>query len=153
VKDQTQAAPKTLPDDSRERKRSLMKFANISKGLLLGLALLLATSAFAAANQGSMQLQDPVTVSGKQLRPGDYSVKWDGNGPNVELSILKGNKVVATTQARLIDLNEKSNHDAAVIQNNGDGSKSLAEIHFSGKKYALAIGNESASMDGSGSSK
>jgi hypothetical protein len=130
-----------------------MKFANISKGLLLGLALLLATSAFAAANQGSMQLQDPVTVSGKQLRAGDYSVKWDGNGPNVQLSILKGNKVVATTPARLIDLNEKSNNDAAVVQNNGDGSKSLAEIHFSGKKYALAIGSDSASMDGNGSSK
>ena len=130
-----------------------MKFENVYKSLLLGLAVLLATSAFAAANQGSMQLQDPVTVSGKQLRAGDYSVKWDGTGPNVELSILKGNKVIATTPARLIDLNEKSNHDAAVVQNNGDGSKSLAEIHFSGKKYALAIGGDSASMDGSGSSK
>jgi hypothetical protein len=130
-----------------------MKFENVSKGLLLGLAVLLATSAFAAANQGSMQLQDPVTVSGKQLRAGDYSVKWDGTGPNVELSILKGNKVIATTPARLIDLNEKSNHDAAVVQNNGDGSKSLAEIHFSGKKDALASGGDSASMDGSGSSK
>jgi hypothetical protein len=130
-----------------------MKFANTSKGLLLGLALLLATSALAATNKGSVQLQDSVTVSGKQLRAGEYSVKWDGSGPNVELSILKGNKVVATTPARLIDLNEKSNRDAAVVQNNGDGSKSLAEIHFSGKKYALAIGSESASMDGSGSSK
>jgi hypothetical protein len=129
-----------------------MKFANISKGLLLGLALLLATSALAATNKGSVQLQDSVTISGKQLRAGEYSVKWDGSGPNVEVSILKGNKVVATTPARLIDLNEKSNRDAAVVQNNGDGSKSLAEIHFSGKKYALAIGNESASMDGSGSS-
>jgi hypothetical protein len=130
-----------------------MKFANISKGLLLGLALLLATSALAAANQGSMQLQDPVIVSGKQLRAGDYSVKWDGNGPNVEVSILKGNKVVATTQARLIDLSDKPSRDSAVIQSNGDGSRSLAEIHFSGKKYALAIGSDSASMDGSGSSK
>jgi hypothetical protein len=129
-----------------------MKFANISKGFVLGLALLLATAAF-AANKGSMQLLDSVTVSGKQLPAGDYSVKWDGTGPNVELSILKGNKVIATTPARLIDLNEKSNHDAAVVQNNGDGSKSLAEIHFSGKKYALAIGGDSASMDGSGSSK
>ena len=84
-----------------------MKFANISKSLLLGLALLLATSAFAAANKGSMQLLDPVTVSGKQLPAGDYSVKWDGTGPNVEVNILKGNKVVATTPARLIDLSQK----------------------------------------------
>jgi len=130
-----------------------MKFANVSKGLLLGLALLLATSAFAASNRGSMELMDPVTVSGKQLPAGEYSVKWDGSGPNVELNILKGNKVVATTPARLIDLSEKPNSDSAIVQQNGDGSRSLTEIHFGGKKYALAIGNESASMDGSGSSK
>jgi hypothetical protein len=129
-----------------------MKFANFSKGLLLGLALLLATSAFAASNKGSMQLLDPVTVSGKQLPAGDYSVKWDGSGPNVELSILRGSKVVATTPARLIDLNQKTNGDAAVVKNNDDGSKSLSEIRFGGKKYALAIGQETASMEGSGSS-
>ena len=129
-----------------------MKFANVSKGLLLGLALLLATSAFAASNKGSMQLLDPVTVSGKQLPAGDYSVKWDGTGPNVELSILRGSKVVATTPARLIDLNQKTNGDAAVVKNNDDGSKSLSEIRFGGKRYVLAIGQETASMEGSGSS-
>ena len=129
-----------------------MKFGNISKGLLLGLALLLATSVFAASNKGSMQLLDAVTVSGKQLPAGDYSVKWDGTGPNVELNILKGNKVVATTSARLIDLSEKPNNDAAVVKNNDDGSRALTEIHFGGKKYALAIGQETASMDGSSGS-
>jgi hypothetical protein len=41
-----------------------MKFTEISKGLLLGLAVLLATSAF-AANKGTVQLQDAVTVNGK----------------------------------------------------------------------------------------
>lgn len=130
-----------------------MKFRSVSKSLLLGLALLLATSAFAAANKGSLELSNTVTVSGKQLSPGDYSVKWDGNGPNVELSILQGSKVVATTPARLVDLSQKQSVDNAVVKNNADGTKSLAEIRFSGKKFALAIGSETASMDGSGSSK
>jgi hypothetical protein len=130
-----------------------MKFQNISKSLLLGLALLLATSAFAAANKGSLQLGSTVTVSGTQLSAGEYSVKWDGNGPTVELNILQGNKVVASTPARLIDLSQKQSVDNAVVKNNADGTRSLAEIRFSGKKYALAIGSESASMDGSGSSK
>jgi hypothetical protein len=129
-----------------------MKFANVSKGLVLGLALMLATSVFAASNKGSMQLLNPVTVSGKQLPAGDYSVKWDGSGPNVELNILRGNKVVATTPARLIDLTQAPNSNSAVVKNNDDGSRALAEIHFGGKKYALAIGQETA-MDGSGSSK
>jgi len=131
-----------------------MKFAKFSKGLLLGLALVLATAAFAASNKGSLQVVDPVTVSGKQLRPGDYSVKWDGSGPNVELSIMQGKKVVATTPARLIDLNQTPNSNSAVVKTNDDGSKALSEIHFGGKKYALAIGQETAAMDGSsGNSK
>jgi hypothetical protein len=123
-----------------------MKFARV--GLVLGVTLLLAASAF-AANRGSLQLMDPVTVAGTQLKPGDYSLKWEGNGPNVELSILKGSKVVATTPARLIDLNQSSYSDAAVVNTNSDGSRSLTEIHFGGKKYALAVGQESASTNNS----
>lgn len=123
-----------------------MKLSTISKSLLLGMALLLATGAF-AANKGSLQVQDPVTVSGKQLPAGDYQLKWDGKGSNVELSILKGNKVVATVPARLVDINQSASSDATVVRKNEDGSRSLSEIRFSGKKYALAIGEEAATAD------
>ena len=68
-----------------------MNISKISKGLLLGLALLLAATAF-AANKGTLQVTDPITVSGKQIKPGDYIVKWEGNGPDVELSILEWQK-------------------------------------------------------------
>jgi hypothetical protein len=129
-----------------------MKFANVSKGLLLGLTLLLATSVFAASNRGSLQTLSDVNVAGKTLPAGEYSLKWEGTGSNVQLSILKGKKVVATTPARLVDLSQASNSDAAVIQSNGDGSRSLAEVRFGGKKYALQIGEESGSAGGQASS-
>lgn len=128
-----------------------MQFSNTSKGLL-GLALLLATSAF-AANKGSLMVSDPVTVSGKQLSAGEYTVKWEGNGPNVELNFLHGNKVVATTPARLIDLDRSPSGNTAVVKQNGDGSKTLSEIRFAGKKYALALGDESAKADTGDSAK
>ena len=80
-----------------------MNVLKISKGLLLGLALLLATSAF-AANKASLQLNDALTVSGKQLPAGDYMLQWEGTGPGVELTILHGKNVVATVPARLVDL-------------------------------------------------
>jgi hypothetical protein len=128
-----------------------MKFANVSKGLLLGLALLLATSVFAAnihTNRGSLQLENSVTLNGKALPAGEYSVKWEGTGSNVQLNILQGSKVVATTSAHLVDLDQSSNSNAALLKNNGDGSKSLSEIRFNGKKYALAIdeGSPTAEM-------
>ena len=129
-----------------------MKVSKMFKGLLLGLALLLATSAF-AANKGSLQVSDPVMVSGKQLAPGAYTVEWEGNGPNVELNILQGKKVVATMPARLIDLNRSADGDSAVVRKNDDGSRTLAEIRFAGKKYALALGNESAKAEAGDSTK
>jgi hypothetical protein len=129
-----------------------MKLSKLSKGLLLGLALLLATSAF-AANKGSLMVSDPVTVSGKSLAAGEYTVKWEGNGPNVELNILRGKSVVATIPARLIDLDRSSSGNTSVVKRNDDGSRSLSEIRFAGKKYALALGNESAKADAGDSTK
>ena len=120
-----------------------MSVSKISKGLLLGLALLLATSVF-AANKGTLQVSDPVTVNGKQLAAGDYTVKWEGAGPNVELNILQGKNVVATVPARMVDLERSPDRDSAVTVVNSDGRKSLNEIRFGGKKYAFAIGEESA---------
>lgn len=130
-----------------------MKFANISKGLVLGLTLLLATSLFAANNKGSLQTMSDVTVSGKTLPAGQYSLQWEGTGSNVQVNILKGKTVVASTPAHLVDLSQSSSSDSAVIRNNDDGSKSLAEVRFSGKKYALQIGGEAGSMETAGSSK
>jgi hypothetical protein len=128
-----------------------MSVVKISKGLLLGLALLLATSAF-AANQGSLAVSDPVTVSGQQLGAGVYTVKWEGTGPNVELNILRGKNVVATVPARVIDLERKPDRNSAVTSVQGDGRKSLNEIRFSGRKYALAINAESAKAESKGQS-
>jgi hypothetical protein len=127
-----------------------MKLRNISKGLVLGLALLLATSAL-AANKGSLQVGDPLTVAGKQLAAGDYTVQWEGNGPSIELSILQGKKVVATVPARLTNLDQPSSYNSAVVTKTSAGARTLSQIRFSGKKYALEIGGESSAGMGGNS--
>jgi hypothetical protein len=128
-----------------------MKFATVSKSLVLGLALLLASSAF-ASNKANLQLSNPTTVNGTKLKPGDYKLQWDGNGPNVEVSILQGKNVVAKVPAHMIDLQAPAANNAAVTKANDDGSKTLAGIRFEGKKYALEIGEASDGMQ-AGSSK
>ena len=118
----------------------------VSKGLLLGLALLLATSAF-AANKGSLQIQEPTSVNGTKLAPGDYKLEWDGTGPSVELSIMQGKKVIAKVPAHVVDLSRPSQNDAAVVKNSEDGTKTLSEVRLSGKKFAFALGEEAAKAD------
>ena len=132
-----------------------MKLANVSKSLLLGLGLLLATSAFAAsdANKGSLTTMTDVTVNGKVIPAGEYSLRWEGTGPNVQLNILKGKKVVATTSARRVDVEKSADSDAAVVRGNEDGSRTLSEVRLAGKKYVLGLGGEEATSEAGGASK
>ena len=127
-----------------------MRFATVSKSLVLGLALMLASSAF-ASEKGKLEIYNPVTVNGTTLKAGEYKLEWTGNG-NVELSILKGKNVLAKVPARVVDLNSPSASDAAVVTNGDKGSKTLAGVRFEGKKYALELGEASDSMQ-AGSSK
>ena len=121
-----------------------MKFATVSKSLMLSLALVLTTAAFAspaAANKGSLQLQNPTSINGTTVKPGDYKLEWDGSGPNVEVSIMQGKNVVAKVPAHVVDLGSPSASNAAVTTKNGDGSSTLASIRLQGKKFALQVGD------------
>ena len=120
----------------------------MKKSLFLGLALLLATSAF-AANKGSLTVNESVNVNGTKLAAGDYKVQWEGTGPNVELNITQGKKVIAKVPARIVSLQEPSPADAAVVKNSGDGTRSLSEVRLSGKKFAFAVDEEAAKADAS----
>lgn len=128
-----------------------MKFATVSKSLVLGLALLLASIAF-AATKANLQLNHPVTINGTTLKAGDYKVQWEGSGPNVELSILQGKNVVAKASAHVVDLETPAANNAAVTRENPAGPNSLAGIRFQGKKFALELGEAGDGMTG-GSSK
>ncbi len=128
-----------------------MKFATVSKSLVLGLALLLASSAF-AGTKASLQLNNPVTLNGTTLKPGDYKVQWEGRGPNVEVSIIQGKNVVAKVPAHVVELQTAASSDAAVTRKNDSGPNTLAGLRFEGKKIALELGEASEGME-AGSSK
>jgi hypothetical protein len=127
-----------------------MKFATVSKSLVMGLALMLASSAF-ASDKGKLELVNPVTVNGTTLKPGEYKLEWSGTG-NVELNIMKGKNVLAKVPAHVVDLNAPSPNDAAITTKSDNGTKTLAGVRFEGKKYALELGDQSDSMQ-AGSSK
>ncbi len=130
-----------------------MKFATVSKSLVMALALLFAAGAFAStANKANLELNDSVTLNGTTLKPGDYKVQWEGTGPNVELSIIEGKHTIAKTSARVVDLPAPATNDAAVTVKNESGPNSLTGLRFHGKKFALDLSQESDGMQG-GSSK
>ena len=128
-----------------------MKFATVTKSLVMGLVLLLAGSAF-AASKATLTLNHETTVNGTKLKAGDYKLQWDSSGPDVQVSIVQGKNVVAKVPAKLVDLNGNAANDAAVIKNNSDGTSTLAGVRFAGKKFALELGEAADGMQ-AGSSK
>jgi hypothetical protein len=107
-------------------------------GALIGFAMLLTANAF-AANKGYMQVQSPVMVGETHLPTGDYTVQWDGTGPDVELTIKRDKKVKATVPAKPVPENSAFDQNATIIRADSDGSRKLIAIRISGKKFTLQI--------------
>jgi len=122
-----------------------MKLNTLAKTLVLGLAVLVATGAW-ASNKGSLHIDQAVQINGQQIPAGDYQLRWEGNGANVELSVMQGKKEIAKTPAKLVDLDKAASDDSVVIDNSGS-TPSVAQVRFAGKKTALALGSsDRASM-------
>ena len=89
-----------------------MKFATVSKSLLMGAAILLASSAF-AATKANLTLVNPASVNGTKLKAGEYKLEWEGTGPDVQVSIMHGKNVVAKVPGKVVDLNTPAHNNAA----------------------------------------
>ncbi len=123
----------------------------LAKTVVLGLAVLLASSAF-ASNKGTLQVREPFEVNGQQLAPGEYQLRWDGTGSNVEVSFMQGKKEIAKASAKVVTLDKAYDYDSAVVDRSS-GKAAVSEVRFAGKKYALALGaTEKAEMSGSSGS-
>lgn len=128
-----------------------MKFSTIVKTLTMGLAVLLASSAF-ASSKATLNLNNPTIINGTKLKAGEYKLQWEGTGPDVQVSIMQGKNVIAKVTGKVVDLSAPAQNTAAVIRRNDDGTSTLSGARFEGKKFALELGESSDGMQ-AGSSK
>jgi hypothetical protein len=120
-----------------------MNSKKISKGLLFGASLLLASAAF-AGEKASVKVFETVKVSGKTLPAGIYNVSWEGTGSNVQVNIQKGKETVATIPAQLEASASAPASTGYSTRKEGDGSKSITNVFFAGKKYSLNFDQQAA---------
>ncbi len=127
-----------------------MKSSLFSRIIIALLGLMLAGSAFAAngSHKDSFQISAPTQVNGKQLPAGDYEARWEGTGPSVQVTITQGKKVIATVPAQVVELSQATSDTEAEVKNNANGGRELTALRFSGKKYSLEMGTESAKAQG-----
>jgi len=108
--------------------------------MFLALVLLPVTSLFAGtdSHKGSFTISSSVQLAGKQLSPGDYTVKWEGSGPTTQVNIIQSGKVVATVPARVQTLEQKPDQDGVALKT-VNGVTTMTAIQFQGKSYSLEM--------------
>ena len=108
--------------------------------VLFGAALLLSSGAFAKEKtKATLTLSDPVTIEGKTLNPGTYTVEWSGSGANVQVTILQGKTPIATIPAQVAQQAVANAHDAYGTSAAGDGSRTLTAVYIGGSKAYLDL--------------
>lgn len=124
-----------------------MKSSQSLKIMIVLLVITLAGSAFAAdISKGTFQISTPAQIGGTTLPAGDYTAKWSGTGPTVQVSIVRNGKTVATVPAKLVELNQKATADTAETHVGAAGTRDLTALRFSGKKYSLELSGGSEAM-------
>jgi hypothetical protein len=110
----------------------------------------LSLSAFAKdKNETKVTISDAVQIGSTQLKPGDYKLQWDGNGPDVQVKVVKGKDVVATVPAKLTE-NKVSLGTNAVTTGTSGNAKTLSQVDFDGGRSSLVFGDASATQASNG---
>jgi len=113
--------------------------------LVLTAMLLLTMGAFAdQKHKAGFTLAEPAQVGSAQLQPGDYKAEWTGDGPNVQVQIMKGSKTLATVPAQLIQQKETVANTDVVLKPGDNGAKTIDQIDFANK--SLKLGSASSGM-------
>jgi len=81
----------------------------------------------------------PLVVRASRLPLGDLTVRWESFVGDAKVSFLQGGNLLATIDGKWVPGAMKYWRDEYVYQKNGDGSRTLLEIHFSGLNRALAF--------------
>lgn len=122
------------------------------KGIVLAAVVLLAGSAL-AASKGPLELKEPASLAGTQLKTGTYTVQWEGTGDQVQVKIYDGKKEVASTSAKVVPLDKPLQRDATLLRRNDDGTLTVTRINFGGKKFALEISGDGGGSGAAGAAR
>jgi hypothetical protein len=120
-----------------EKKELYVKLSRIILTAFAG-TLFLSAGAF-AQEKAKLSLAENVTVQGKTLKPGNYKLEWEGSGPIVQVSIIKGRDTIATVPATVVTEKDSNVVDAYGTRKAADGGELLEAFYPGGKKFALQL--------------
>ncbi len=86
-------------------------------------------------------LQTPVTVNGVEVPKGVYEFAVDSDKSNVQITLRKQGRVVATAPGTLVKTGVTYKTNLVLLSVNPDGSRSVYEIRLAGSEKAIMLDN------------
>ena len=121
-----------------------MKILKLSV-FLFAAALFTSAAAFAGDNNKiTLNLYEKVSVEGKTLNPGQYTVSWEGSGPTVQVTIAQGKQTIANFSAHVAEQAVRNPGNAYGSSVEADGSHALTAIYVGGKRTSLELEQKEA---------
>jgi len=120
-----------------------MNLNDVSKHLARALALFLFVSLPAFANNSyTFHTADPVVApNGMEIPAGVYAVAYESHSPTATVTFKQNKRVVATVDGEWVDRDVVPESNGIVYRANPEGTRTLLEIRFAGKKQALLLDN------------
>lgn len=84
-------------------------------------------------------LQTPVTLNGVEVPEGAYEFTVDSAKSNVQVTLRKQGKVVATAPGKLVKTGVTYKTNLVLLNVNPDGSRSVHEIRLAGSEKAIML--------------
>lgn len=102
------------------------------------LLLVLSVGAFAKSRTENITLYHDATLNGTKVPAGEYMVRYEMDGSNAQVTILKGRKEVASATGQVKTLDQKVSANQVVLQNDSSVPR-ISEIDFGGKTAAISF--------------
>jgi hypothetical protein len=113
-----------------------MKLRNTLSVVILAMACVVAAQ---AKDSREVVLHSDVTVAGSHLASGSYNVTWQTHSPEATVTFLRGKKVVATAEGKLVDRGTAASFNEVVYHDKADGTTLIQEIRFKGSSEVLVF--------------
>lgn len=116
---------------------------NFKKNVCLTIVAMAFVVAVAAAakvkDSRDVLLRFDATIAGSQLRSGVYNVQYQTHSPEATVSFLRGNKVVATAEGKVVDRGSKYSTNEVVFAGADGGARTIQEIRFGGSSQVIVF--------------
>ncbi|MGH9556097.1 MAG: hypothetical protein ACRD2Y_09785 [Terriglobales bacterium] len=103
------------------------------------IALTLSLGAAAGNGKATITIADGVSLNGKTLAAGEYKVKWERRSAEADVTFSQGKQAITTVRGKFVEREKPSPYTAVVTKPNGDGTRTITELRFEGKKEVLVL--------------